>query len=143
VSDCVGLIDTNVFIHALTHDSQAEECLRFLDALAAGELQAQLEPLVLHELSYAVRHYRKGMSRPEIAEYLLAVLAWQGVLADKGLLVKVVERWRDHPALAFVDAYLATLAATQRCPVYTKNASELRQQGVQVPDPLPTGRVGA
>jgi len=140
MSDTIGLVDTNVFIHALTHDDQAEECLRFLEAVAAGQLLVRLEPIVLHELSYALRHYRKEMSRTEVAEYLLAVLAWEGIVADRGLLVATVERWRDHSSLAFVDAYLAARALADVCPVYSKNVSELVKQGVQVPSPLPSSR---
>lgn len=132
-----GLVDTNVFIHAQTHDALSEECLRFLEGLQSGRLQAQIEPLVLHELSYALTHYRKGMARVEVAEYLLAILGWDGITGEKSLLVNAVERWRDSPGLAFVDAYLAALAADHGCPVYSKNLAEFQAQGVVVPDPLP------
>ncbi len=132
-----GLVDTNVFIHALTRDSHSEECLRFLEAVQRGEVSARLEPLVLHELSYALPHYRKEMSRLEVAEYLLAVLAWDGIVGEKGVLVDAVQRWRDAPRLAFVDAYLAALANRGSCPVYTKNVDELTRQGAHVADPLP------
>lgn len=50
-----------------------------------------------------------------------------------------LRRWSVTPGLAFADAYLAALAARHRCPVYTKNVRELAGQGVDVPDPLPTG----
>ncbi|MDA8186656.1 MAG: PIN domain-containing protein [Dehalococcoidales bacterium] len=134
-----GLVDTNVFIHAQTHDVLAEECLRFLEAVQRGEVEAQLEPVVLHELSYALPHYRKGMTRQEVSEYLLAVLAWKGITGKKDLLVNAVERWRDSARLAFVDAYLAALAAEAQSPVYTKNVAELEAQGALVPNPLPQG----
>ena len=132
-----GLIDTNVFIHALTHDVHAEECLGFLEALETGHAQARLEPIVLHELSYALPHYRKGMPRAQVAEYLLAVLAWSGIIGEKGVLVDAIERWRDGPRLAFVDAYLSALAIRDGCPVYTKNVTELAAQGATTPNPLP------
>jgi predicted nucleic acid-binding protein len=132
-----GLLDTNVFIHAQTHDAQSEECLRFLEAVKSGRVEAHIEPIVLHELSYALPHYRKGMTRAEVAEYLLAVLEWDGITGNKGELVSTVERWRITPGLAFVDAYLAELAMRRQCPVYTKNVAELRAQGTVVPDVLP------
>lgn len=132
-----GVVDTNVFIHAQTHDAHAEECLRFLEGVRSGRVRAEIEPLVLHELSYALPHYRKGMTREEVAEYLLAILAWEGLTGNKGLLVNAVERWRASPALAFVDAYLVTRAGEEHRPVYTKNVSELRAQGALIPDPLP------
>jgi predicted nucleic acid-binding protein len=140
VSESVpALIDTNVFIHALTHEEHSEECLRLLEAVAAGQVQVRLEPLVAHELSYALPHYRKQMSRAEVAEYLLAVLAWDGVVADKGLLVNAVERWCGSRSLAFVDAYLAALAQREGCAVYSMNVRELEALGAQVPRPLPGG----
>jgi predicted nucleic acid-binding protein len=132
-----GLVDTNVFIHAQTHDPFAEECLRFLEAIASGSMHAELDPMVLHELSYALPHYRKGMSRDEVAEYLLAILAWPGLIGPKGLLAHAVERWRGIAGLAFVDAYLAARAAGEQRAVYTKNISDLRGEGIEVPDPLP------
>lgn len=132
-----GLIDTNVFIHAQTRDAHSEECLQFLEAVKDGRIEVRLEPIVLHELSYALPHYRKGMTRAEVADYLLAILAWEGIGGSKDVLVAAVQRWRDTARLAFVDAYLAALAALDGCPVYTKNVAELERQGVAVPDPLP------
>jgi predicted nucleic acid-binding protein len=133
-------VDTNVFIHAQTHDALAEECLRFLEAVQRGEIEVRLEPMVIHELSYALPHYRKGMTRNEVSQYLLAVLAWKGITGEKDLMVNAVERWRDSVRLAFVDAYLAALAAEMQCPVFTKNVAELEGQGALVPNPLPERR---
>jgi predicted nucleic acid-binding protein len=140
VSD--GLVDTNVFIHALTHDAQSEECLRFLDAVRRGEVRMRLESIVLHELSYAIRHYRKELSRADIAEYLLAVLGWQGVQGDRGILIDTVQRWRDSPNVAFVDCYLAAVAFATACPIYSKNVKELSEQGANVPALLPAAAEG-
>jgi predicted nucleic acid-binding protein len=75
VDEEAGLLDTNIFIHAHTTDVHAQECQRFLAALESGRLRARLEPLVLHELSYALPRYIKQMTRPEVAEYLLTVLS--------------------------------------------------------------------
>jgi predicted nucleic acid-binding protein len=132
-----GLIDTNIFIHAHTHDAHSQECRRFLAGLESGSLRAQLEPLVLHELSFALRRYIRQMSRADVAEYLLMVLAWDGVEADKDLLIEVVERWAAHSSLAFVDAYLAAVAVRRGVPVYSKNVRELAGQGIEVPALLP------
>ena len=134
-----GLLDTNVFIHAHARDSQTEECRRFLLALERGDLRAHLEPLILHELSYALPHYLKQVTREQIAEYLLMVLSWEGVQGNKDLMVDAVQRWRDAPRLSFADAHLAVLASRRQSPVFTKNVRELRGQGVSVPEPLPTG----
>jgi len=132
-----GLLDTNVFLHAYTTDAHSAECLSFLAALERGDVEARLEPLVLHELSYVLPRYLKQMSRLDLAAYLLMVLRWKGVRADTEILVDAVERWRRTPGLAFVDAYLAAIANRDGCPIYTKNVAELAGQGVSVPSTLP------
>ena len=134
-----GLIDTNVFIHAHTTDAASQECRALLRALEAGTVRARLAPIILHELSYALRHYVKQMTRRQIAEYLLMVLSWEGITGDKAVMADAVRRWDVTPGLSFADAYLAAVAAQRRCGVFTKNIRELRGQGVVVPDPLPTG----
>lgn len=135
-----GLLDTNVFIHAHTPDRLSGECRRFLTALEAGQVRAHLEPLVLHELSYALRHYLKQMTRQDVAQYLLTVLSWKGVQGDKDLMAQTVQRWAQSARLSFVDAYLAELAAQRGCPVFTKNVRELMAEGADVPDPLPSAQ---
>lgn len=132
-----GLLDTNVFIHAHTTDSVSEECRRFLAALEQGRVRARLEPLILHELSYALPHYVKQMTRQQVAEYLLMVLSWDGVEGDKDVMVDAVQRWQETSGLSFADAYLAARAAERNCFVYSKNVRELEAQGVTVPQPLP------
>src|SRR5207249_10689043 len=114
------------------------ECLRFLEAVERGDVRAEIDAMVLHELSYALPHYRKGVPRDHVAEYLLAILAWQGATGDKSVLARAVQRWRTSPALAFVDAYLAARAAQEQSVVYTKNVRELREQGAEVPERLPS-----
>ena len=139
VPEPAGLLDTNVFIHAHAHDALSEECRGFLAALETGDVAAYLEPITLHELSYALPHYVKQMTRVQVANYLLMVLAWEAVQGQKGIMVDAVERWRVTAGLSFADAYLAAVAATQGRPIYSKNVRELAGQGVQVPNPLPAG----
>jgi predicted nucleic acid-binding protein len=134
-----GLIDTNVFIHAQASDARSEECLRFLEAVERGEIRARLDPLVAHELTYALPHYRQGMTRADVAMFLLAVLAWDGIVGDRDCVVDAVLRWRDSTRLAFVDAYLAAVAHANGCPVYTNNVRDLASHGVVTPDPLLAG----
>jgi predicted nucleic acid-binding protein len=94
VIDLPGLLDTNVFIHAHTHDNVSKECREFLAALEVGAVRAVLEPVILHELSYALPYYLKQITREGIAEYLLMILSWEGVLGPKETLIDTVERWR-------------------------------------------------
>lgn len=95
---------------------------------------------VLHELSYVLPRYVKQMTRRDVGDYLLMILSWPGVRADKDVLVETAHRWRGTAGLGFVDAYLVTLAGRRAAPLYTKNVRELRAQGVDVPDPLPGPR---
>ena len=78
------------------------------------------------------------MTRVEVAELLLAVLAWDGIAGERGVLLDAVQRWRATPSLAFVDAYLAAQAAADGYSVYTKNVRELTAQGVTAPNSLPS-----
>lgn len=133
-----GLIDTNVFLHAQANDSASAECRAFLEALAEGRVRARLEPIVLHELSYALPRFVKQMTRQQVAAYLAMVIGWSGVLGDKDTLADTIQRWGNTPGLSFADAYLAALATRETCPVYTKNVRELTRQGISVPDPLPS-----
>lgn len=128
-----GLLDTSVFIHAQAHDQHSADCSRFLAALERGDATAYLHPLVWHELSSALPHYLKQMTRQDVATYLLTVLSWPGVIGDKALMVDATERWRDTPGLSLVDAFLAALASNLNAPVYTKNVREIQGQGVDVP----------
>jgi hypothetical protein len=94
----------------------------------------------LYELSYALRHYLKQMSRQQVAEYLLMVVSWRGIQGEQAVVADAVERWRDTPGLAFVDAYLAARAVRDQRPVYTMNVSELHSEGAVVPRRLPARR---
>jgi predicted nucleic acid-binding protein len=139
VNEPPGVLDTNVFIHAHSNDTSSEECRRFILALETGAVQAVLEPIILHELSYALPRYVQQMTRDDVAAYMLALVGLDGVMGEKGILVDTIERWRDTPGLAFADAYLAAVATDRGCPMYSKNVRELQGQGVRVPSPLPAG----
>jgi predicted nucleic acid-binding protein len=135
--DGAGLLDTNLFIHAHANDSASDECRGFLAELESGRARARLEPIILHELSYALPRFARQMTRTDVAEYLLMVLSWDSIEGEKEVMVDTVERWRSTPGLSFADAYLAAVAKAQRRPVYTKNVRDLIGQGADVVDPLP------
>ncbi|MDQ3654997.1 MAG: type II toxin-antitoxin system VapC family toxin [Chloroflexota bacterium] len=133
-----GLLDTNLFIHALTTDEQSQDCQNFLDALERGTVRARLEAPVLHELTYALPRVIKQMTGNALVTYLTRVIEWPGVTGEKELLLDTVNRWSQTAGLSFVDAHLAALATARGCSVYTKNVQELLEQGVNVSDPLVT-----
>jgi predicted nucleic acid-binding protein len=141
VAEAVGVVDTNVFVHARTSDAQSGECRRFLRLVERGEAQMWLDPLVVHELSYVLSRGWPGVGRQRIGAYLRQLLDWPGVLAaDADLLRATLDRWSRVDGLGFVDAYLVELAGQRGgAPIYSKNVRQLRAQGARVPDPLPGG----
>jgi predicted nucleic acid-binding protein len=131
-----GLLDTNILVHALTRDKQSEECRHLLRAVRTGQVPAVLDPLVVHEATYSLQRVVR-LSRTDAADYLLDILSWPGIVADRAVLIDALGRWRASTALGFVDAFLAARATRDGVPVYTKNVRELTGQGATVPDPLP------
>lgn len=106
-------------------------------ALEAGRVAAGLDPLVVHELTYALPRFIQQMNRADVAALILEMLGWESIRADKSNLVSALEQWRERPGLAFVDAYLAALALRIDAPVFTKNVRDFGRLGVRVPEPLP------
>jgi predicted nucleic acid-binding protein len=131
-----GLLDTNIIIHARSGDEHSLECREFLRQLHGGRIQVQVDSLIVHELTYALPRYVKQLGRKDVAAYLISIIEWPGVIANKALLVEALTRWGNTPGLGFVDAYLATRARIEDRPVYTKNVRELASCGAVVPDPL-------
>jgi predicted nucleic acid-binding protein len=87
-----GFVDTNVFIHAIATDAHSVECQQFLLLVQHGEIRVRLEPVVLHEISYMLKRFHKQMTRQDVADYLLLILGWPGVEADKIVLIDAVGR---------------------------------------------------
>ena len=133
-----GLLDTNVFLHAHTTDTHSVECRRFLAAVSRGDIQAILDPLVAHELSYVLPRLIKQMTRRDVAGYILQVLSWEGVRGEKDLLADAVSIWRDAPTVAFVDAFLLARAQRESRLIYSKNLRDVLGRGAVAPDPLPS-----
>jgi predicted nucleic acid-binding protein len=131
-----GLIDTNVLIHALTTDRQSQDCREFLLRVRQGEQSFTLTTVVVYELTYALGRYKKEMSRLEIGDYLISVMALPNVRVDDDALFGAVRAWSMNPELGFADAYLGVRAERERVPVYTKNVRHFRSFDVEVPNPL-------
>jgi predicted nucleic acid-binding protein len=132
------LLDTNVFVHSLTNDILTAECSAFLDAVRSSVVTAELDIVVLHELTYSVPRYLKGISQRDLVRLLSWLVEMPGINCDKTLFSDTLTRWSEQPGLGFVDAYLAARASRDGTAVFTKNVRELRAQGVIVPDPLPS-----
>ena len=131
------LLDSNVYLHALTNDSNSAECTALLSAIEVGEIGAILDIVVLHELTYSIPKYLKGISKLDVARLLTRLIELPGIICDKLLFADTIYRWSKTPGLSFVDAYLSAYATRDSVSIFSKNVRELRGQGAFVPDPLP------
>ncbi|MGI8644201.1 MAG: hypothetical protein ACR2LS_08835 [Thermomicrobiales bacterium] len=102
-----------------------------------GQIRARLGPLIVHELAYVLPRVIKQMDRSAVADFLVAVLGWDGIDADRPLLIAAINRWRNGSGLSFVDAFLCAAADIAQRPVYAKYIRHFANQGVEVPDLLP------
>jgi predicted nucleic acid-binding protein len=132
-----SLLDTNVYLHALLRDRDSGECLAFLRALDEGRVQAVVDALVIHELSYGLSRILR-LDRPTVAQHLRTLLRSSGVVADRQVLLPAVDLWAQAPGLGFVDAVLTVRARQEGRAVFTINRRELSRLGVTTPDPLPS-----
>jgi predicted nucleic acid-binding protein len=104
----IAFVDTNVLIRHLTGDPPdlAERATRFL---ADAEELLLLSDLIAAEVVYVLESFYE-IGRPEVAQALRAVIAFDAVrVVDPELLLRAVEVYElDH--LDFADAYLVACA---------------------------------
>ncbi|MCC6791672.1 MAG: hypothetical protein IT336_08310, partial [Thermomicrobiales bacterium] len=110
-----------MLIHSLTNDQSSEECDAFLAQVAAGTIRVRVEPVVVHELTYALPRYFKQFNRMHVATTIESLLTMRGIDGDTDVMIEALHRWAFTPGLGFVDAYLATRSIREGCPVYSKN----------------------
>ena len=131
-----GILDTNILIHALTADAHGADCRRFLERVRSGEITVLLTSVVAFEFTYAVSRYARQMTRGDIADYLVSVMALPSVELEDELLVDTARLWAKTPGLGFVDAYLGLRAQREELPVFTKNIRHFERFDIQLPNPL-------
>jgi predicted nucleic acid-binding protein len=124
-----GLVDTNVFIHALRGDDRSHECREFLKLLRTGERRVRLEPYVVHELTFVIGRVLKHMTRDDAVAYIREVVDWPGIDCERELILGALIRWQ-RPGIAFADALLATQALLSDTVVFTVNAKHFADVGV-------------
>ena len=98
-----------------------------------------LHPLVVHELMYVLLRIRRSWDRARIAQHVVEVHGWQGIVGETEILHLAVKRWSSSPQLSFVDAYLIEVALLEERPVYTINVRDFAPYGVVTPSPLSSG----
>ncbi len=132
-----GVVDTNVFMHALTRDQHSGECRAFLECLRQGALHVRLEPYVVHELTYALPRLEKQWTKERVAELLLMILDLPGIDCDRPLMKTAISRWLTRPGVSFVDALLWAQALGDGSSIFTINDKDFQGADVPVPRPMP------
>jgi len=132
----MGILDTNILIHALTTDAHGADCRRFLERVREGEITVVLTSVVAFEFTYAVGRYAKQMTREDIADYLVSVMALPSVDLEDEILVDAARLWAKTPGLGFVHAYLGLRAEREGLPVFTKNVWHFERFDINVPSLL-------
>lgn len=119
-----GWLDANLFIHALfENDPHMPRCREILAALEEGAGEGWIDPVTVHELTYALPRVRPDTfrSRMDTFNYLVRFLVLETVHAhEKEVLVGALRRWAGS-GLRFGDARLAALAEHGGRPVCTVN----------------------
>lgn len=121
----LGWLDANLFIHALfTNDPHARRCREIFKAIEVGTAEAWLDPVTVHELTYALQKIPPFRDQPAaIVDYLLPIILQDGVrMSDKPAVVLALQHWAEGGK--FGDARIAGLAQVRGLPVCTVNAKD-------------------
>mgnify|MGYP001465436503 CR=1 FL=1 len=118
----LGWLDTNIFLHSLFHnDPQYGRCREILAALEDGSAEGWIDPVIVHELTYALPRHPSFSSRQAIQGYIRNVLLTAAIHADdKEGLIEAVALW-DAYGIGFADSWLRILAGRRRLPVCSAN----------------------
>lgn len=123
----LGWLDANVFIHPLfENDPHRDRCERILRILKAGEGEGWIDPVTVHELTYALQRARpETFGGPQdVFSYLSPLLALGTVyMDDKEAALTALRRWSRHGG-RFGDARILALARTRGMPVCSVNARD-------------------
>ena len=130
----LGLFDTSAFLHSLYDNPWRASAEALLRDIAAGGTHVEIDPLVVHELTYAYVRHRPGATRSEVVVVIDELLSWRGVMEPKDVIRMALARWESDLALSFVDAYLGVRSELENLPVYTVNRKDFLRQGVDAPD---------
>lgn len=119
-----GWLDATVFIHALfENDPHMPRCRRILRGLEEAGAEGWLDPVTIHELTYALPRAlpRQFGAREDVVRYLLRFLAVDTIKGDdKEGLIRALRLWGDH-GIRFGDARLIVQAERTGTPVCSVN----------------------
>jgi predicted nucleic acid-binding protein len=136
VSELLGWLDTNLFVHSLfPRDPNGPSCRTILDRLERGDAEGWIAPVVVHELTYVLRRIPTFPNRAAIHDYIRQILLFDAIHAeDKEALLEALGRWQ-RLNVGFVDAWLAVLAHRRGMPVCSANRADFA--GVPNTYPVP------
>ncbi|MBV9279291.1 MAG: PIN domain-containing protein [Chloroflexi bacterium] len=122
MTEQLGWLDTNIFLHSLYHnDPEFQRSRAILAALDSGEAEAWLDPVVVHELTYALARHPSFSTRQAIHAYVRDIVLTDTIhLPDKDGMIEALARWESQGS-GFADAWLAVLACRHGLPVCSAN----------------------
>jgi predicted nucleic acid-binding protein len=106
--------DTNLFLRYLTNDipQQADAVKTLLRRAAAGEVTLLTNSLVIAEIVWVLETVYR-LSRPSIAEKVLAILNTPGLEVPEAEILLQAIAWYKEQNLDFADAYHAAWMLSQ------------------------------
>jgi predicted nucleic acid-binding protein len=122
-----GLLDSNLFIHALyRRDPLYRQAREIVERLETGADQGWIDPLVVHELLYTLEHLHLMATRQERHTFARALVTMPGAACEhRDWLLEALDRWSTAD-VSFVDAWLWAQARQRRLPICTSNARHFR-----------------
>ena len=101
----LAALDTNVLLRLIVRDPP-EQYKRARQLLATQRARFCASDYVFIELVFALDRYY-GLSRDQIVEAILGVIALDTVECHSITLASAIEFWRTHPKLSFEDCLMA------------------------------------
>ncbi|MDR0284883.1 MAG: hypothetical protein LBI33_08350 [Propionibacteriaceae bacterium] len=103
-------LDTNLLLRLTLRDVPDQyEAVREL--VTRPRARYRVTNTAVNEMVHALQHHY-GLTRPQTAAVVRALLSDSAIEADKGFLGSVIQCFVDHPAMSYTDCYLAEEART-------------------------------
>lgn len=125
-------LDTNVLVRFVTKDSpeQLRRVVALMRRAQRGEVSLRLASIVVAEAVWVLGSVY-AFDRGQIAEALRGFILAEGVSAEDSEIVTDALRLMQDQNVAYVDAFLAALARSQREPIASLDTG-FRRLGVEL-----------
>lgn len=112
-------IDTNILVRLITRDDE-KQLKKVLKLLSSQEKLYVFEDSAMMEVVFVLSGKIYQYSREKIASKIKSVLQLQNIACNKGVIEDALDLYVAHPALSFIDCYLAASAAVSgESPLWT------------------------